>query len=173
MMSIEGAVVTIDAMGRQREIAARIIARKADYILAPRGNQGNLREDVETLADEQKIRDFTDFKITTHQTVDADHGRVETRKYTVIHNVDWLQAQHDWPALRGVIMAESQREFRDKVERETHYYITSTTLPAELLGPMIRNHWTIENSLHWVLDMTFRDDERRISTKNAPPISPP
>jgi predicted transposase YbfD/YdcC len=107
-------------------------------------------------------------KITTHQTVDADHGRVETRKYTVIHNVDWLQARHDWPALRGVVMVESQREFRDKVERETRYYITSTTLPAELLGPMIRNHWTIENSHHWVLDMTFRDDERRIRTKNAP-----
>ena len=65
-------------------------------------------------------------------------------------------------------MVESQREFRDKVERETRYYITSTTLPAELSGPMIRDHWAIENSLHWVLDMTFRDDERRIRTENAP-----
>ncbi len=168
MMAIAGAVVTIDAMGCPRDIAARIVAKKADCILALKGNQGSLREDVETFANEQKTRGFADAKITTHQTVDADHGRIETRKYTVIHNVDRLQARRDWPALRGVIMVESQREFRDKVERETRYYITSTTLPAELSGPMIRDHWAIENSLHWVLDMTFRDDERRIRTKNAP-----
>ena len=134
MMAIEGAVVTIDAMGCQRDIAARIIAKKADYILALKGNQGSLREDVETFADEQKTRDFVDSQISTHETVDADHGRVETRKYTVFHNVEWLQARHDWPALRGVIMVESQREFRDKVERETRYYITSTTLPAKRSG---------------------------------------
>jgi len=168
MMAIEGAVVTIDAMGCQRDIAAKIIAKKADYVLALKGNQGSLREDVETFANEQKTRDFVDSRISTHETVEADHGRIETRKYTVFHNVEWLQARHDWPALRGVIMVESQREFRDKVERETRYYITSTILPAELSGPMIRDHWAIENSLHWVLDMTFRDDERRIRTENAP-----
>lgn len=168
MMAIEGAVVTIDAMGCQRDIAAKIIAKKADYILALKGNQGSLREDVETFANEQKARNFADCEATTHQTVDADHGRIETRKYTVIHNVDWLQARHNWPALRGIIMVDSQREFANKIERETRYYITSTTLPAERSGPMIRDHWAIENSLHWVLDMTFRDDERRIRTENAP-----
>jgi len=168
MMAIEGAVVTIDAMGCQRDIAAKIIAKKADYILALKGNQGSLREDVETFANEQKTRDFLDCHISTYETVDADHGRVETRKYTVFHDVEWLQARHDWPGMKGVIMVESQREFRDKVERETRYYITSTALPAELSGPMIRDHWAIENSLHWVLDMTFRDDERRIRTENAP-----
>ena len=148
--------------------AAKIVAKKADYILALKGNQTSLRQDVEIFANEQKTRDFADCKITTHQTVDADHSRVETRKYTVVHNVDWLQARHCWPALRGVIIVESPRELRDKVERETRYYITSTTLPAELSGPMIRDHWAIENSPHWVLDMTFRDDERRIRTENAP-----
>jgi predicted transposase YbfD/YdcC len=168
MMAIEGAVVTIDAMGCQRDIAAKIIAKKADYILALKGNQGSLREDVEVFANEQKTKAFADSQITTHETVDADHGRIETRKYTVIHDVDWLEARHNWPGLKGVIMVESQREFGGKIERETRFYITSTALAAKICGPMIRDHWAIENSLHWVMDMTFRDDERRIRTENAP-----
>ncbi len=132
MMAIEGAVVTIDAMGCQRDIAAKIIAKKADYILALKGNQGSLREDVEVFANEQKTRGFADCEITTHKTVDADHGRIETRNYTVIHDVAWLQARHNWPGLKGIIMVDSQREFAEKIERETRFYITSTTLTAEI-----------------------------------------
>lgn len=168
MMAIEGAVVTIDAMGCQRDIAAKIIGKKADYILALKGNQGRLREDVEVFANEQKTKGFADTVITTHETIDADHGRIETRKYTVIHDVAWLQARHDWPGLQGVIMVESRREMAEKIERETRFYITSTTLEAKLSGPMIRDHWAVENSLHWVMDMTFRDDECRIRTEHAP-----
>ena len=168
MMAIEGAVITIDAMGCQRDISARIIAKKADYILALKGNQGTLREDVEVFAAEQKTRDFADTTISTHQTVDADHGRVETRKYTAVHDIGWLQARHKWPGLKGLLMVESQREFGRKIERETRFYITSLTLEAKLSGPMIRDHWAIENGLHWTMDMTFRDDECRIRTEHAP-----
>ena len=168
MMAIEGSVVTIDAMGCQRDIAAMIVAKKADYILALKGNQGTLREDVEVFANEQKTRQYKDTKISTHETVDADHGRVETRSYTAVHDVAWLQKRHDWPGLKGVLIVESKREFGKMVERETRYYITSLTLEAKLSGPMIRDHWAIENSLHWVMDMTFRDDECRIRTDNAP-----
>lgn len=168
MLSIEGAVVTIDAMGCQRDIAARIIARKADYILALKGNQGTLREDVELFAGEQKARGFAEARISAHETVDADHGRVETRRYTVFHDLGWLQARHAWPGLKGVIMVESERWIAGKTERETRFYITSTTLEARLCGPMVRDHWAVENSLHWVMDMTFRDDECRIRTENAP-----
>jgi predicted transposase YbfD/YdcC len=89
MMSIEGAVVTIDAMGCQRDIASKIIGKKADYILALKGNQGKLCEDVEVFVDEQKAFKYKDTTISTHETVDADHGRVETRNYTVIHGVGW------------------------------------------------------------------------------------
>jgi predicted transposase YbfD/YdcC len=167
MLSIEGAVVTIDAIGCQRDIAAKIIAKKADYILALKGNQGTLHEDVELFAAEQKARDFADAQISTHQTCDADHGRVETRQYTVFHDVDWLQARHDWPGLKGVVMVESERWIAGKTERETRFYLTSTTLAAELCGPMVRDHWTVE-SMHWVMDMTFRDDECRIRTEHAP-----
>ena len=173
MLAIEGAVVTIDAKSRftwgcQRDIAEKIIEKKADYILALKGNQGTLREDVEVFAKEQKTRGFSDTKVSTHKTLDADHGRIETRKYTVIHDVAWLQARHNWPGLKGVIMVESKRETGEKIERETRFYITSTTLEARLSGPMIRDHWAIENSLHWVMDMTFRDDECRIRTEHAP-----
>jgi predicted transposase YbfD/YdcC len=168
MMSIEGAVVTIDAMGCQRNIARKIIDKKADYILALKGNQTKLREDVEIFVDEQKPLQYKDATISTHETTDADHGRVETRKYTVLHDVEWLQERHDWPGLKGVVVVESKREIAGKITNETRFYITSLSLKAEAVGPMVRAHWAIENSLHWVMDMVFRDDECRIRTSHAP-----
>lgn len=168
MMAIEGAIVTIDAIGCQRNIAEKIVAKKADYVLALKGNQGSLREDVEVFVAEQKASGFKDTKLSRHQTVDGDHGRIETRTYTAIHDVAWLQERHDWPGLRGVVMVESTREIGDKIERETRFYITSLLLLAAALGPIIRSHWAVENSLHWVMDMIFRDDECRIRTDNAP-----
>ena len=168
MMSIEGAVVTIDAMGCQRNIARKIIDKKADYILALKGNQTKLREDVEIFVDEQKPLQYKDATISTHETTDADHGRVETRKYTVLHDVEWLQKRHEWPGLKGVVVVESKREIAGKITNETRFYITSLSLKAEAVGPMVRAHWAIENSLHWVMDMVFRDDECRIRTSHAP-----
>ena len=168
LLAIEGAVVTIDAIGCQRDIARQILAKKADYVLALKGNQGTLREDVELFAAEQKANGFKDATVTRHQTVDGDHGRIETRTYTAIHDVDWLKERHDWPGLQGVVMVESTREIADKIERETRFYITSLTWLACRLGPVIRSHWAIENSLHWVMDMVFRDDECRIRTDHAP-----
>jgi predicted transposase YbfD/YdcC len=168
MMAIEGAIVTIDAMGCQRDIAQKILDKKADYLLALKRNQGSLREDVEVFAAEQKAAGFKDTKISRHETVDGDHGRIETRTYTAIHDVAWLQQRHDWPGLRGVVMVESTREIGDNIERETRFYITSLVWLATALGPVIRSHWAIENSLHWVMDMIFRDDECRIRTDHAP-----
>ena len=168
MMAIEGAIVTIDAMGCQREIAQQILDQKADYVLALKGNQGTLREDVELFAAEQKANGFKDTKVSRHQTVDGDHGRIETRAYTAIHDVAWLQQRHDWPGLQGIVMVESTRELADKIERETRFYITSLAWLAIQLGPIVRSHWAVENSLHWVMDMIFRDDECRIRTDHAP-----
>jgi predicted transposase YbfD/YdcC len=168
MMAIEGAVVTIDAMGCQRNIAKKIIAKKADYIIALKGNQGTLHDDVKVFVGEQKANDFKDTVISQHETVDADHGRIETRTYTAMHDVEWLQERHDWPGLKGVIMVESRRESDGKVTQETRFYITSLILRANLVGPMIRDHWMIENGLHWIMDMVFRDDECRVRTENAP-----
>jgi predicted transposase YbfD/YdcC len=174
MLEIEGAIITIDAMGSQRAIAQQIIDQKADYVLALKGNQTALHDDVRLFAAEQKARQFIDTKISQHETVDGDHGRIETRAATVIHDVGWLQERHKWPGLTSVVIIESTREIPGsspgtaKIERETRFYTSSLNLPAEKLGPIIRSHWAIENSLHWVLDMVFRDDECRVRTDNAP-----
>jgi predicted transposase YbfD/YdcC len=168
MLSIDGAVVTIDAMGCQREIARKIVDKKADYVLALKGNQGTLRDDVELFANEQKAKGFADTTISVARTVDGDHGRIETRNVTVVHDVAWLQERHQWPGLRGLVIVEAMREIGPKTERETRFYLTSSQLRADKLGPMVRDHWGVENGLHWVMDMTFRDDECRIRTENAP-----
>jgi predicted transposase YbfD/YdcC len=168
ILAVEGAIITIDAMGCQREIAQKIIDKKADYVLALKANQGSLREDVELFAAEQKAQGFANTKITRDTTVDGDHGRIETRTTTVIHDVVWLQERHDWPGLQAIVMVESSREISGKIKRETRFYITSLVMLAHLLGPVVRSHWAIENSLHWVMDMVFRDDECRVRTHHAP-----
>jgi predicted transposase YbfD/YdcC len=168
MLAIEGAIITIDAMGCQRDIAQKIVDKKADYVLALKGNQGSLREDVEVFVAEQKAAGFDDTEFSQATTIDGDHGRIETRTTTVIHDVEWLRERHDWPGLKAVVMIESTREISGKIEQETRFYITSLVILAALFGPVVRSHWAIENSLHWVMDMNFRDDECRVRTDHAP-----
>lgn len=186
LLHIEGAIVTIDAMGKagqrfrqaqpdgmarrgcQRDIARKIVDKKADYILALKGNQGSLREDAEIFADEQIANGFENTTVTRTETVDGDHGRIETRTVTVMHDIDWLRQRHDWAGLTALAMVESVRETATKTEQERRFYITSSALPAQRFAAAIRDHWSVENSLHWVMDMTFHHDERRVRTGNAP-----
>ena len=174
MLDIEGAVVTIDAMGCQREIAAAILDKKADYVLALKGNQGTLRDDVDLLVAEQRANGFKDTTISRDQTIDGDHGRIETRTTTMIHDVEWLRKRHAWPGLSAIVIVDSLREIpgsspgSGRSERETRLYITSLTLPAARLGAIVRDHWLVENSLHWVMDVVFRDDDCRLRTEHAP-----
>lgn len=167
MLDIEGAIVTIDAMGCQRKIAQKIIDKKADYVLALKGNQGTLREDVDLFASEQKSMNFKDTTVSRHETVDGDHGRIETRRTTVFHDVGWLAKRHDWPGLKGVVMVESERSIDEKREHETRFYITSSPDAADRLADVVRRHWSVE-SMHWLLDCVFRDDECRVRTDHAP-----
>lgn len=162
MLALEGAIVTIDAMGCQRDIAQAILDKKADYVLALKGNQGTLREDVEYFAKTEQERGFVGIHISQNQQVDGDHGRIETRTTTVIHDVHWLQKHHNWPGLQSLVMVQSVRELPNKIEQETRFYISSLTLPAEQVGAIVRDHWSVENCLHWTLDMVFRDDESRV-----------
>ena len=168
MLTIAGAIVTIDAMGCQRDIAQKIIDKKADYVVALKGNQGSLHADVELFVAEQKAKDFSDTTVSRDTTIDGDHGRIETRTTTVIHDVDWLQQRHGWPGLKRIVIVEATRETADKIEQETRLYVTSLALLANLLGPIVRSHWAVENSLHWVMDMVFRDDQCRLRTDHAP-----
>jgi predicted transposase YbfD/YdcC len=168
MLMVEGAIITIDAMGCQRAIARKIIDKKADYVFGLKGNQGSLRDDVEVFVAEQKAKNFADTTISQAETIDADNGRIETRTVTVIHDIAWLQERHCWPGLNAVAIVESIRETSGVIEHETRFYITSLIMPAHLLGPVIRSHWAVENSLHWVMDMVFRDDECRVRIDHAP-----
>ena len=168
MLAIEGAIVTIDAMGVPARHRPKIIDKKADYVLALKGNQGSLREDVEIFIAEQEAAGFKDTEISQGRTIDGDHDRIETRITTVIHDVEWLQKRHDWPGLEAIVMIESSREISGKAEHETRFYLTSLVMLAHLVGPIVRSHWAIENSLHWVMDMIFRDDECRVRTNHAP-----
>jgi predicted transposase YbfD/YdcC len=167
MLAIDGAIVTLDAMGCQRAIVRKIIDKRADYVLALKDNQGTLREDAEVFVEEQKANGFQHATISRDQTIDGDHGRIETRTTTVIHDADWLRDRHDWPGLKSVVMVESIRETGEKTEPQTRFYITSLAMTAAQLAPVIRSHWTVE-SMHWVMDMVFRDDECRVRTEHAP-----
>ncbi len=175
MVAIEGATATIDAMGCQRGISQKVIDKKADYVFALRGNQGSLCDGVELYATEQKAKDFADTKIGQTTTVNGDHGRVErrrspdieTRTTTVIHDVKWLQGHH-WPGLKSVVIVKTSREISGRTEQETRYYVTSLVTLAALMGPVVRSHWAIENSLRRVMGMVFRDDESRVRTDHAP-----
>jgi len=169
LLTLEGAIVTIDAMGCQKEIAEKIKEKEADYVLALKGNQGSLSADVELFFCEQKVRKFEDTAISRHQTLEKSHGRIETRTYTAIDDIAWLTARHDWAGLKSIVMVESVREIiGGKTESETRFYISSLAAGAERQGEAIRSHWGVENSHHWVMDMVFRDDECRIRKDNAP-----
>lgn len=166
-LSLDGTTVTIDAMGCQREIAKKIKDKGADYILALKGNQSTLAEDARLFDAEQSAANFADTMVDRTETVDGDHGRIETRKITVYQDVEWLQERHAWPGLKSVIKVESRREIGAKVENETRFYLASAILTALVAATFVRAHWGIENSLHWVLDMVMRDDESRVRTGNA------
>jgi predicted transposase YbfD/YdcC len=137
-------------------------------VLALKGNQGTLRDDVELFFTEQKARKYKDIAIDRHATVEKSHGRIETRIVIATADIDWLKAAHKWPGLASVVMVESRRESADKCERELRFYLSSLPADAHRLGDAVRAHWGIENGLHWVMDMVFRDDECRIRTANAP-----
>lgn len=172
LLTIEGATVSIDAIGCQREIAKTVIDKGADYVLALKGNQGTLRGDVELFFTEQADRGFADTVASRHETVEKSHGRLETRVTTAIGDIAWLRERHPWPGLRSIVMIESTREILARpgapVERVRRFYITSRAADAAALGDVVRSHWSIENGLHWVMDMVFRDDECRIRKRNAP-----
>jgi predicted transposase YbfD/YdcC len=167
MLDIEGAIITIDAMGCQREVAAKIVAKKADYVLALKGNQGTLHKDIQLFANEQKATNFKDCSISQSETLDGDHGRIETRRTTVFHDIEWLHKRHDWQGLKAVVMIESLRETAAKLEHETRFYITSSNSKADELGCAVRSHWAVE-SMHWTMDCLFKDDQCRVRTHNAP-----
>lgn len=164
ILDLQGTIITIDAMGCQEDIARKIIDKEANYILAVKLNQKQLHQDIE---DEFRFSDT----IVTNTSLDAGHGRIETRKCHVITKFNHIQNKQKWENLKTIIKLESTREFKnsDKLtEKATRYYISSVEAKSEDFQNYIRYHWSIENKLHWVLDVAFGEDASRKRSGNSP-----
>lgn len=169
MLEIAGCIVTIDAMGCQTEIAAKIVDKEADYVLAVKGNQGTLYEDVVQYFDWALRDKFRQTTYTSYETTDGEHGRLEVRHYYATNDIEWLSQKANWKGLQTIAMVESERTILgEETSRERRYYISSLAADAKQLGKAIRGHWSVENSLHWVLDIAFREDQSRIRKDHAP-----
>ena len=160
ILDIEGSIITIDAMGTQKEIAKKIIKEKADYILALKGNHSLLEEEVKSIFKVQEI-DSSD------EDFDKGHGRVEIRKCEVITDLEFLEGKQRWEAISSIIRITSTRIIRDKTSVENRLYISSLNSNAKDFNRYIRQHWGVENSLHYTLDVTFNEDQQRKRDKNA------
>ena len=168
MLEVSGCVITIDAMGCQKEIAKLIVERGADYVLALKDNQGNLFEDVQQIFAQAQAHNFAGIEHDFHQTLDKGHGRVEIRRCWTMGQVEFLINADKWVKFTSIGMIQAERRINGKIERETRYYISSLTSDAHRLSKAVRSHWLVENSLHWVLDLAFLEDACRIRKDYAP-----
>lgn len=176
LLDLRGALVSIDAMGTQRRIVKLIRTNEADYLLAIKKNQPTLHE--ETIAAfeaassgaSKNVDEADPPQVETHESVDAGHGRIETRTTSVLHDFeDWVPSTADWWHVRTLIHVRAVREdaISGEQESEDRYYFSSRRLSAEEAGDAVRNHWRVENQLHWVLDVSFGQDRCQVRTANA------
>ena len=168
MLDLRGATVTIDAMGCQTAIAEKIVDGGADYVLGLKGNHPTLCDEVKDFFRSLQQDEFSTTANNSHETVDGEHGRIEVRRVTASDDIDWFAERARWKGLRSVVMVESERTANGKTSTEKRFYLSSHSPDATLLGARIRGHWSVENSLHWVLDMAFDEDRCRIRKRNAP-----
>lgn len=166
-LDVKGTIITIDAMGTQKNIAKTIIERKADYILALKGNQGNLNKEVVDFFEKANTPAFAHYLHQLDTDLDKGHGRIETRFCQTITNLDWLYEARNWIGIQSIAKVTSTVIKGDKQTIEERYYISSLEGNAGLLNRSIRKHWHIENKLHWVLDVLFKEDYCRIRTGNG------
>jgi predicted transposase YbfD/YdcC len=186
VLAINGCIVTLDAMGCQTDIARQIVEQGADYVLALKGNHGTVHEKVVTFFDHLHEGDqapqpvvpdkgdqapqpvVQDEQISTFETVDGDHGRIEIRRYCQVSDLRWLEERSQWKGLQSVGMVEAERHIGETVSVERRYYLSSLALNAPQFAEAVRGHWSIENTVHWSLDVSFREDDCRIRTGYAP-----
>ena len=161
MLELAGCVVTIDAMGTQTAIAEKISDNGGDYVLALKGNQSTLHDDVKLYLQDIEGDVETQQKCEYNKTVEKDHGRIEVRECWATEDIEWLQQKGSWKGLKSICMIKAMRIIGEEDTEECRYYISSLPAEAEGLSRTIRAHWGVENSLHWVLDVAYREDECR------------
>jgi len=164
-LELAGCIVTADALHCQKNIAKEIIEADADYVLALKGNQGTAFTEIKTFLDEAIQRQ--ERHLVSHQTTDKGHGRLEVRRYWQTENIQWFADRKAWEGLRSVGVVQAQREIKGQVSVERRYYLSSLRVDVEKFASAVRGHWSVENQLHWVLDVVFGEDQSRARTGNA------
>jgi predicted transposase YbfD/YdcC len=167
LLDLHGALVTIDAMGCQREIAKQIVAGKGDYIFSVKDNQPHLLEDIQECLGKALETNFEGLSWDSYETTERGHGRQETRTYLILTNPEGIRNQEAWAGLKVIGMWTSERLLKDKESDETHYFIGSRVMSAQRYGEALRGHWGIENNLHWQLDITFGEDANRVQRRHG------
>lgn len=169
VLEIQGCIVTIDAMGTQKEIAREIVQQGGDYILSLKGNQGNIHQDVEQLFNWASKVNFENIPHEAFSTINKGHGRIEIRRHWLLSSVEYLIDSHLWSGLKRVGLIESERKIEGKEPTiERRYYLLSLDGGVERFAQSVRSHWCIENQLHWCLDVAFNEDDSRIRSGYAP-----
>jgi predicted transposase YbfD/YdcC len=166
-LDLRGSIVTLDAMGCQKEIAKAIVSKDGDYVLGLKGNQGTLSDKVKGFFNETEWRNYKDFSSWGHRTEEKGHGRAETRCCVALACDHWENIEA-WIGLKSVTMVEYLRQSGEGISSEKRYYISSLAPDSKKFAQAIRSHWEIENRLHLCLDMTFNEDASRIRTDHAP-----
>lgn len=161
-LAISGCLVTIDAMGCQRAIAEKIIDADADYLLALKGNQSSLADEVENFFRQATAVNFEGVEHVHYLFQEKNRGRQERREVWVSNDIDWLPMLNDWKGLRSIMMIKTERVVNGKTQQEIRLYICSLHYDAPALSKAAREHWAIENTCHWVLDVTYQEDKSRV-----------
>lgn len=167
LLELKGCIVTLDALHCQKDTAAEILKQEADYVLALKGNHPNLHQEVETFFDALVNERTFGYESSRHETVDGEHGRIETRRYWHVNAPDYVKEKADWPGLASLGMCEARREVNGEVSQEKRYYLCSLAVDSHRFAEAARGHWSIENSLHWILDVVFREDDARVRVGHA------
>lgn len=167
LLDLKGALVTIDAIGCQKAIAQQIVAKEGDYLLAVKGNQGHLFEDIHATMEKALNGQLPAHQVATITTKNTGHGRQEQRTYTVVTNLKRIRDRASWAKLKSVMMCCRERTLNGETTMEPHYFISSRRLTASKFAEAARGHWGIENGLHWHLDVSFREDASQIENRNA------
>lgn len=167
LLSLKGNIITIDAMGTQKAIAKQIHDAGGFYVLALKGNQGTLNEDVRLFLESETRKNTTLLIEDKHEDLDKGHGRIETRTCVVSSHIDWLTQKSDWAGLKTIAMIEEQCNIKGKLTTEQRFFISNLPPKAQLIAGAVRSHWMVENNLHWTLDVVFNEDLSRVHKEHA------